>query len=153
MHPALAFTFEAASVSVFSALVPVFLTMESSASTTETDERGSGSIKRHDLSPILGAQQDEYNSGQDNPKDWRISRHELYIILSLTLINMVVALDASVIVTALNVRSQPGSSRRKDLLRSNETVDYCRNRRKHNSRILDWDFVPVSFNCGHAPDG
>lgn len=36
-------------------------------------------------------------------QEWKIGRQELYIILSLTVINMVIALDSSIIITALKV--------------------------------------------------
>ncbi|KAK8107082.1 uncharacterized protein PG998_009095 [Apiospora kogelbergensis] len=41
------------------------------------------------------------NSQQPVAQEWKIGRQELYIILSLTVINMVVALDSSIIITAL----------------------------------------------------
>lgn len=52
--------------------------------------------------------QGEEGRQADEPKtrpaaDWKISRNELLIIVSLSIINMVVALDSSIIVTALKV--------------------------------------------------
>lgn len=54
--------------------------------------------------------QGEENRQADKPKarpalDWKISRNELLVIISLSIINMVVALDSSIIVTALEVSS------------------------------------------------
>ncbi|KAK6069010.1 efflux pump antibiotic resistance [Seiridium cupressi] len=75
--------------------------MDSNASTTENDDQGSHqSSVKHDGSSRSKPEADEAQREQTD--DWKISKHQLYIILSLTIINMVVALDASVIVTALN---------------------------------------------------
>lgn len=77
--------------------------MDSGASTiTEKEARRSQSLEAiKEEPPQVPAEADE--AQQENTQEWKISKHELYIILSLTVINMVVALDASVIVTALNV--------------------------------------------------
>lgn len=79
--------------------------MEPGASTDiGTEERRNKSISHVHALPHKDGSETEVDEAQVGKKDeWRISRHELYIILSLTVINMVVALDASVIVTALNV--------------------------------------------------
>ncbi|KAK9781112.1 putative Major facilitator superfamily (MFS) profile domain-containing protein [Seiridium cardinale] len=75
--------------------------MDSNASTTENDDQGSHqSSVEHNGSSRSNPEADEAQRQQTD--DWKISKHQLYIILSLTIINMVVALDASVIVTALN---------------------------------------------------
>ena len=60
----------------------------------------------------------------DEPKtrpaaDWKISHNELLIIVSLSIINMVVALDSSIIVTALKVRFGIGRFNTRSWMRPN----------------------------------
>lgn len=78
--------------------------MESGANASGSDARESQSIEKQERSTNDSGPRAEADEAQhEHTEDWTISKHELYIILSLTIINMVVALDASVIVTALNV--------------------------------------------------
>ncbi|KAF3025717.1 hypothetical protein E8E14_014248 [Neopestalotiopsis sp. 37M] len=77
--------------------------MDTGATASGSDARGSHSIEKQHGTVADSPSGTEVDEAQhDNIEDWKISKHELYIILSLTIINMVVALDASVIVTALN---------------------------------------------------
>lgn len=82
--------------------------MEVSEGVTENGERGSDSAERS-VSNVEKGQGSaaERTSERPNEEEWKISTHQLCIILSLTIVNLVVALDATVIVTALSVR-QPG---------------------------------------------
>lgn len=55
-------------------------------------------------SSMQGEEGRQANESKTRPaEDWKISRDELLIIVSLSIINMVVALDSSIIVTALRV--------------------------------------------------
>ncbi|KAH8197850.1 hypothetical protein TruAng_007997 [Truncatella angustata] len=73
-----------------------------SVSTTENDEQGATATEAPDANQSKESRLEKGQVQQGGQEEWKISRHELFIILALTLINMVVALDASVIVTALN---------------------------------------------------
>jgi hypothetical protein len=78
--------------------------MDASGGVTEIDERGSHSADKS-ASDVERGQNHETKQKNEGPvEDWKISTHQLYIILSLTVINLVVALDATVVVTALSVR-------------------------------------------------
>ncbi|KAK7948893.1 uncharacterized protein PG986_009779 [Apiospora aurea] len=81
---------------------------------SDAEERGSRSVeeKSSSESATAGARDPSHEVGADVDSEsqvaqppaapeWKIGRQELYIILSLTVINMVVALDSSIIITAL----------------------------------------------------
>ncbi|KAI1870009.1 uncharacterized protein JN550_005599 [Neoarthrinium moseri] len=79
--------------------------MDVSPSATETDEPSGRSVEKprdtvEDGVPVTLTEADE--AQRLSAEEWKIPKHELFIILSLMIINMVVALDASVIVTALS---------------------------------------------------
>ncbi|KAI4600375.1 hypothetical protein KJ359_000729 [Pestalotiopsis sp. 9143b] len=70
--------------------------MESGANASGSDARESQSIEKQERSTNDSGPRAEADEAQhEHTEDWTISKHELYIILSLTIINMVVALDAS----------------------------------------------------------
>ncbi|ORY58731.1 major facilitator superfamily transporter [Pseudomassariella vexata] len=68
----------------------------------DTTDRSSQSVEKLESHGDATEPAREVEEQRQNPPEWRIAKHELLIILSLCIINMVVALDASIIVTALN---------------------------------------------------
>ena len=83
--------------------------------TSDAEERGSRCVEKAASSNSTTGQRESSHEGVDTEAqvaqqpaapEWEIGRQELYIILSLTVINMVVALDSSIIITALKVSVQ-----------------------------------------------
>lgn len=91
--------------------------MEPAPGTLDVEERGSHAVEKpaSSKSTMTGQRDPSHEAEADveahaaRPRsvdpEWKIGRQELYIILSLTVINMVVALDSSIIITALKVCS------------------------------------------------
>ncbi|KAI0124958.1 major facilitator superfamily transporter [Xylariales sp. AK1849] len=76
--------------------------MEELTSKVKDGERSSQSVTSVKQVDEQGGYGEVDEALRDSVEDWKICRQELHIIVSLTIINMVVALDASVIVTALS---------------------------------------------------
>ncbi|KAK8039713.1 Efflux pump FUS6 [Apiospora rasikravindrae] len=77
----------------------------------EAEERRSRSVEKASSESAAAGQREPSHEAEVDAEaqvaqtptapEWKIGRQELYIILSLTVINMVVALDSSIIITAL----------------------------------------------------
>lgn len=52
---------------------------------------------------------------KEQPEDWKPSGHELLIIITLAIISLLVALDASIIVTSLGVSQSTSTYRYLDM--------------------------------------